>query len=490
MNYKPKQNAFERWYPLTYPGYYKKDLSEEKSVCFEHCRLDVTLFRGKEIGLSALWGEGAVSTLTDESGRILLCWEKAPEKLLIPEEGKYLYLNNRYEENPDFYLLVPEGSFQKPNGLLFYEECTKGAYWNGNDFFGNVSEKKRTSKGLLIPTGIENALVIHKSTAFDDWCLTAEVSAPKGDEAICLGTRITQGRPCRHASLCCADLEAKKLFLYRGGNGQEMPEEILQCASLDGVIEKGNFTLRLERINLAIKASLINPVTGKTVSVTQEILQEESETSIAGACKAGKMFDSPQIFALSGSPLLLRIYGAARVFPKVIFFGDSLTQGAHNLPEDGWAQMCAADIGDSLCCGRGSGDIWSCLNQVRSILPPLRPKAMVVTIGGNFRSDTLSLDTIKGLYDKFIRMAEYFGIILILNCIPVCERAHVPEINRILRSLNVPKSRFDVAFTENYEEDGKQLFAYYATDKTHLNPNGNRVLYERFMADFPWLRNL
>jgi hypothetical protein len=151
--------------------------------------------------------------------------------------------------------------------------------------------------------------------------------------------------------------------------------------------------------------------------------------------------------------------------------------------------MCAAHIGDSICCGRGSGDIWSCLNQVRSLMPVFRPKAMVVTIGGNNREPAVSLETVKGLYQKFLFMAEHWGAVLILNTIPICPRDHIAETNRIIRSLGVMGSRFDLVLTENHAEDGKQLLNYYVADQTHLNPEGNRKLYHRFMKDFSWLRN-
>jgi len=256
-----------------------------------------------------------------------------------------------------------------------------------------------------------------------------------------------------------------------------------------GLVSKGDFTLRLERVNLAIRATVINPRTGESVSLTQPIMREESETTVAGGCKAGKMFDSPQVFALSGTPRIRRWYGAAKASPKVVFFGDSITQGAHNLPENGWAQMCAADIGNSLCCGRGSGDIWSCLNQVRTLVPVLRPKAMVVTIGANNREDTAFSETVKGLYEKMIHIAKAFGIILILNCITSC-RPHADATNRVIRSLGALGSRFDLALVENCAEGGKKILDYFVADQIHLNTEGNKLLYRYFMTDFSWLRNL
>ena len=480
---------WQRWYPLTYPGYYKKDLTESPSLHYEHCRLDVRHLAGACVGVQAASETAdAVSTITDEKGNVLAQWEFVPEILEIPASACYLYLNNQYDINSDFYLLLPPEKTEKPEGFLFCEDFTAPSALDGNDFLG---ELQITDQGLVIPHGIENAMVIHKSTALDDWCLTAEITAPDGDEAICLGTRITQDRPCRHATLCCVDMAARELRLYRGSNGQAMPEEILQHVSLTDLPKKGEFTLRLERINLAIHASVIDPATGKTVSLTQALMEEEAPpASIAGACRAGKMFDSPQVFALSGEPILRRIYGVAKMFPKVIFFGDSITQGAHNMPENGWAQMCAAQLGNSICCGRGSGDIWSCLNQVRTMLPTLRPKAMVVTIGANNNENTASTETVRYLYEKFIAMAEYCGVRLILNCIPVCPRPHIAGTNAVLRTMDIPKCRFDLALTENNEPDAPQVFDYYVSDKTHLNGEGNKILYRYFVEAFPWLRDL
>ena len=192
--------GWEKWYPLTYPGYYGEDLEEFPSLCCEHCRLELSRFYGQTIGLQAVSGEGCCM-LVGTDGKILERWKSAPETLLVPEEARYLYLNNNYDENSDFYILVPKDVSRKPTSLLFREDFTCGAVLDGNDFIGASPAEQCTAEGLLLPLGIENALVLQKSTALDDWSMTAEFTAPLGTESVCLGTRITQGRPCKHASL-------------------------------------------------------------------------------------------------------------------------------------------------------------------------------------------------------------------------------------------------------------------------------------------------
>ena len=462
----------ERWYPLTQRGYYTADLTVTDSPEWECCAADVTAYRGCTVGVHTD-GTGCC-VLTDADGTVLQRWNAVPDTLPLPDNAGQLYISNRHTVQPDFYLTVPAARTVRPNGLLFWKDCTA----------------PDTPDGTPLPMGIEHALVIPRSTALDSWTLTAEITAADHTEEVFFGSRITQPRPCRHATLCSVNFADATLRLYRGSDGTSIPTEVVQSADISSIIPAGrescHYTLRLERVDSAIRASVISGVTGESVSVFQGLIPEETPTTVAGACVAGKMFDSPQLFAAAGRPLLRRFYGAAKTRPKVMFFGDSLTQGAHNLPRDGWAQMSAAYFGDSMCCGRGSGDIWSCLNQVRSLVPVCRPKAMVVTIGGNN-----SVDITASLYEKFIRMAEYWGVILVLNCISACDkRPQCEGMNQHLRKLPALKCRFDLVTTQGHVPGGPQIAEYYVADMTHLNGEGNRVLYRRFISDFAWLKEL
>ena len=481
----------ERWYPLTYPGYYTDTMDIIPSVSSECCVLDVSAYRSRIIEIHARTS-GGYCILTDEAGAVLCRWNDAPVELVVPETAKRLYLSNEHTENPDFYLMVPSGAVKKPCGLLFYEDFTNASSLDGNDFVGLLPTDACSENGLMLPMGIEHAVVINKSTAVDNWTLTAEVTLTDYTEEIFLGTRITQSKPCKHASLCSVDFASRTLRLYRGSNGQTIPTDVIKSTDIselipaDGRYDYREFTLHMERVNVAVRALVTNNATGKSVSVLQELIPEETAATIAGGCAAGKMYDSPQLFVTAGKPTLRRFYAAAKTTPKVMFFGDSLTQGAHNLPENAWAQMSAEYFGNSICCGRGSGDIWSCLNQVRSLVPLCRPKAMVITIGINN-----AVDVTASLYEKFIHMAEYWGVIPIINCVPACDkRPQGEKMNRILRKLPTLKCRFDLVTSHYNTADGGQITEYYAADETHLNGEGNRVLYERFIHDFSWLQTL
>ena len=487
MSYK-RTAAVERWYPLTYPGHYTDTLDITDGLDWEHCALDVTAFRGCTLGISALCGDDGRCVLTDSAGAVLGSWQDVPAELTIPETAGRLYLSNHHTRHADFYLTVPAGTLPKSNGLLFYEDFTRSSAPDKNDFADCTLHGACTEQGLILSHGVENALVSSKSTAADRWTITAELTAREGTETVFFGTRITQPHLCKHATLCSVDFTAGVLRLYRGSNGRELPSEVIQTADILPILREGDeeFTLRMERLATAIQASITNNATGQQVTLYEGLTQEETETTIAGGCRAGKMYDSAQLFVTAGRPVIRRFYAAAKTTPKVMFFGDSLTQGAHNLPENGWAQMSAAYFGNSMCCGRGSGDVWSCLNQVRSMVPVCRPKVMVVTIGTNNRPEMPA-----SLYDKFLHMAEYWGILPIVNCVPACNKRPQAEVmNRYLRQLPCLKCRFDLVTTHGSLPGGQQIMDYYVADATHLSGAGNRALYERFIRDFGWLKEL
>ena len=152
MNGCFETTTWERWYPLTYPGYYKEDLAGCPSARCERCRLDLSALQGQIIGLQAVSGtQESRCTLTDTAGKVLEQWETPPRTLRVPDAARYLYLSNDYAENPDFYILVPAGAFKKPNGLLFYEDFTNADALDGNDFFGSSPAGDCTQEGLVLP---------------------------------------------------------------------------------------------------------------------------------------------------------------------------------------------------------------------------------------------------------------------------------------------------------------------------------------------------
>ena len=485
--YTPKPVA-ERWYPLTYPGAYTETLQITDNPDWEHCVLDVSAYRGQSILLALCCdGEGHCA-LTDEDGAVLACWQEPPAALTVPETARLLYLSNHHTVHSNFYLTVPQGLRSRPNGLLFAEDFTVPGGPDRNDFADLAIHGACTPQGLVLSRGIENAAVSSKATATDHWTISLEFFAPAGTEIVYLGTRITQPHLCKHATLSSVDFAAGVLRLHRACNGREVPEEVIGRVDITPILRDSDseFLLRLERSHAGIRAVLRNLATGAEVSVSEGLCQEETETTVAGGCRAGKMYDSAQFFVTEGNPVFRRFYAAAKTTPKVMFFGDSLTQGAHNLPQNGWAQMAAAYCGDSMCCGRGSGDVWDCLNQVRSLVPVCRPKVMVVTIGTNNPADMP-----VNLYDKFLQMAEYWGVIPIINCIPTCDKRPATEVmNRYLRQLPCLKCRFDLATRADSVPGGAQIPEYYVADATHLSGAGNRVLYQCFVGDFPWLKEL
>ena len=100
--------AARRWYPLTYPGAYTETLQITDNLDWEHCKVDVSAYRGQTLGIGACCdGEGHCA-LTDDHGAVLACWQEPPAALTVPETARTLYLSNHHTVHSDFYLTVPE----------------------------------------------------------------------------------------------------------------------------------------------------------------------------------------------------------------------------------------------------------------------------------------------------------------------------------------------------------------------------------------------
>lgn len=70
MSDSMEYREWEKWYPLTYSGYYTAELARVSSFRHECCRLDLSRFRGQIIGLKAVSEEPeSICTLTDPEGR-------------------------------------------------------------------------------------------------------------------------------------------------------------------------------------------------------------------------------------------------------------------------------------------------------------------------------------------------------------------------------------------------------------------------------------
>lgn len=472
-------------YPSTERGYYLKSggaVTTSTSNIYERCAVNVEDWHGMEIYINAYITSNAVVAFTDGNGAVLSSYTSdtlpSTHKVYVPTDAVSLYISNRVASNPNLYIAVPSEKYDGGNSLLNVNYLNPVNHYIHSVYNGTVTD----GKGLKIDAGTANGLRYNKCIQLDNWSYCVRIETITNTEIVNLGTEITQPASVNHATRLEVNFGAGTMKLYNNSTGS-LAEEI----SIGNVNGNG-YTIKLERIDRAIKGTLFNEKTGMSVSVTSN----DGTGSSAGLNAAGKMFDSPIFYVGSGSVYLKNASATCLVRPKVLFVGDSITQGAHTDYDKTWSVMAGEYFGNCLTGGRGSGDIWCCLNQVRSIVPVIKPKAVVVTIGTNNTYNQMSDDGFKALYASIVNVIKSVGAIPIVNNIVACDSRTnaVTQANNVITSLNEMGCRFDLATSiNNVWADGENT-SYYYTDLVHLNDSGNELLYNIITSQFCWIKNL
>jgi len=490
------QSDKERIYPITSTGYYSASCSAASNSSYEKCTFDVRKYRGSTIIVNAYPNSTGYCTLIGSSKTdIIEQWNSGTCKYLsIPETATMLYISNDFANFSDFNIEVPK-SKERHKGFLYFADFANPDSLDYNDFVDHKINGTFKDGGLVLNTGIGNGILLNKVILADAQTMAVEVQTITNQEEIYLSTKTTQGS-CSHGTMLCVNFKNKIMKLAKGSNGGNVPSSFYKNVDISDVVDSIGgqdnnhlFTIKLEKADGPIRATIINDHTNKSVTFLAGLetvaQKDESSTGLTrGKSPVGRMYDSPQLFVSSGSPVIRKWYGRTWCTkPKVMFFGDSITQGTHNLPDDAFAIRCGRYFGNSIACGRGSGDIMCCVNTVRSMVPRLKPEAIVVTIGTNGGN--------KYLYQKFIDICEYFNVILILNTCWACDgrAGSIKPLNEHIVSLGQFGCRLDLLTSKNNVISGGQDKTYFASDGTHLSPLGNTLTYEAITSEFSWLRD-
>lgn len=472
-------------YPFTSSGYYRianNAVASSSSDIYEKSIVNVQDWQGEFIYVNAYLTSNARVIFTNGNDEILHSYTlddfPLTHRIMVPSDAVSMYISNRVASNYNLFIGVPRSKALTGNSLLNVNYLNPVNHFIHSVYNGTVTD----GKGLKIDSGTGNGLQYNKCIQLDNWSLCARIETITNQEVVNLGTVITQPSSVNHATRMEVDFYNQTLKIYNNSTGSLAVQTSL--TNINGNI----YMLKLERIDRAIKGTLYNEKTGVFVSVTSN----DGTGSSAGLNSAGKMFDSPVFYVGSGSVYLKNITATSLVNPKVLFVGDSITQGAHTDYDKTWSVMAGEYFGNFLTGGRGSGDIWCCLNQVRSIVPVIKPKAVVVTIGTNNTYNQMTDDGFKGLYTSIVNIIKSVGAIPIVNNIIACDSRTnaVTQANNVITSLNEMGCRFDLATSiNNVWADGENT-SYYYTDLVHLNDDGNELLYDIITSQFGWLKNL
>lgn len=472
-------------YPSTSTGYYRisnNAVALGTSSDYEKSIVNVQDWQGEFIYVNAYLTSNARVIFTDVNSAILKSYtlDDFPQthRVRVPADAVSMYISNRVTTNPNLYIGVPKDKVQTGNSLLNVNYLNPVNHFIHTVYNGTVTD----GKGLKIEAGTGNGLQYNKCIQLDNWSYCARIETITNQETVNLGTVITQPASVNHATRMEVDFAAQTLKIYNNSTSSLAVQTSL--TNINGNV----YMLKLERIDRAIKATVYNEKTGVAVSVTSN----DGTGSSAGINAAGKMFDCPMFYVGSGSVYLKDVSATSLVNPKVLFVGDSITQGAHTDYDKTWSVMAGEYFGNCLTGGRGSGDVWCCLNQVRSIVPVLKPKAVVVTIGTNNTYEQMSEGGFIGLYRSIVNVIKGVGAIPIVNNIVACDSRinAVTEANNVITSVNEIGCRFDLATSINNDWADGQNNTYYYTDLVHLNDDGNELLYNIIINELGYLKNI
>ena len=450
----------------------------------EYCILDVTKYQGRDIIVHNVHSANGCSQIKDGSDVVLATFageDTSVGLVTIPATAVKFVISNSFVKNPDFFVAVPE-DLVDDKGLIFGENFLLD--YNEGDFSlfnGSVV----TDKGLqLSGTGAANGLAIDRVIPLDNWSLVADILTEDNTEAVSLGTKITQPGSANHSTRVDVNFGTGTMAIYNNSTNNQAVS-----GSVSSIVSGNIYTLKLERVDRAIKATLLNRTTGTSVSI--ESPDGAAGSGNEGINPGGKMFDSPIWYVGSGTPYLQNLYATCLRNAKVFIVGDSITAGAHTTWDTSWAPMAAAFFGNSLTGGRGSGHVICCLNELRSLLPVVKPKAVVVTIGTNYDSNVAKSGYV-GLFKSIINVIKAFGAVPVINNVCACDARNtgLTIINEVVNELKQIGCRFDLATSINNDWEDGQNNTYYYTDKVHLNVAGNTLLYNIITTQLGWLKNL
>lgn len=300
--------------------------------------------------------------------------------------------------------------------------------------------------------------------------IVADVELTDTTAVLALGSKSYNST--QHASCVTYNFSTGKLIFAKKGN-QDTISSAYKTVDISSIITETDtrYYLEIGRRRRQVYAAVTNYRTGARIEATVE----ESGSNII--YPVGWLYDEPTASQISGSQAYLRnIKCYVPTDVKVVFIGDSITEGYGTKSDECWAVLCCDYFGNSVNMGRSGATLpVHSQKQIDELLPVVKPKYVVVTIGTNGGNTASNLAT----------MVES---IKALNAVPIVNYIYrktgdVTSVNDMIAALNVMGSRFDYATSINNDLAQAQDTSLFISDKLHLNVTGNKKVFERFVAD-------
>lgn len=335
---------------------------------------------------------------------------------------------------------------------------------------GGYNKEHITTNGYMLQP--HNAkLILNHNIDIDYIKIVSKVKLTDTSASIVLGSKSYNNT--QHASAVTFDFNNKKMIFAKKGT-QDSISGAYKTIDISDIVNTNDLEYYLEigRKRRELYGAITNYRTGKRYEYTIV----ESGSNLIYPC--GWLYDIPTVSQISGSQAYLqniKCYVPTDV--KIVFLGDSITEGFGTKSDECWATLCCDYFGNSINMGRSGARLPQHTQiQINELLPFVKPKYVVVTIGTNGENTPERLNTMVDSIKK-------------LNAIPIVNHIYrktssVVSVNNDIAALNLPSARFDYATSiDNDLNKGQNTSLFLSSDLLHLNIEGNKKVFERFIAD-------
>lgn len=364
-----------------------------------------------------------------------------------------------------------------------------------SDFANGIGEYTNKGWGLhesgyMIPTDfggfvddkLTNYFRLNKEYACDKRVMRAKVTLFQDTVMNIHGIRY-DGNFGEGDSMYQVDVKSGLIKMYKSGNNYRgVLLDTTSAATAISIVNGRDYVVELEQDDYTFFFRLIDIIT-----------TEVTECSVVG-WDAGRQLDHYAFTLQSGKPYHLHsvdVYAMNR--PKVVFMGDSITEGVgmssltgDNSFDNRWAEIMRQKIGNCMLSGEGGCTIDNILNRVESEAAMISPDYVVVTIGTNGGATTNTLEK----FERVVARIKEIGAIPIINHISYYGNDNRSvEVNAIIDQLDrdVVGCMFDIATAIDHDLDKGCDGSLFIGDNCHPNYKGSARMVSRFHVDCPEL---
>jgi lysophospholipase L1-like esterase len=357
------------------------------------------------------------------------------------------------------------GNAQTTPTVLYNTDFSKGI---SPDFVNPGAWVK--TKGGIMPTmkGLNTYLLLNRQYSINTRKLSVKVTLGSDTKLNLLTMELDRYHML--GTIIQADVKAGVLRIYKPYNVDNpvYPEVLTEHPYAFAAGHE--YTLEMMRDYYKNKFIIIDNLTGV------------ADTTVSPGQSSGLLRDGFAISNESGAAPIVKEFTVTTQFKpriKVLFIGDSITEGLSSFP-DAFSQH-----GTFAISGRSAGIVSGVQNRVLSEIAVLKPKYVSIMIGTN------GFNTVENLTQVCTDILK-LGVTPILNNIPWKTPASVVRDNEVIATVRKNLRLKGAAFDAATSVDGlnvQQDLTLYNKDGVHPNALGIQKMFERFKKDLPELFN-